>query len=71
MIVGFMIKCFYLKQNQMFLVILPLDMSGVTRMHDQINKYWKSKSKLYSEINNLNRESLMAILADMEYMGNT
>ena len=59
-----------LEQNQMWLFILPPDTSGVTQMHDQISnrlhdKYEKSKSELYSEMSNLNRESFMTILGDV------
>ena len=48
----------------------PPDTSGVTQMHDQINnrlheEYEKSKSELYSEMSNLNRESFMTILGDI------
>ena len=57
-------------QNQMWLFILPPNTSGATQMHDQINnqlhgEYEKSKSELYSETNNLNRESFMTILGEV------
>ena len=48
----------FLGENQMWLFILPPDTSGVTQMPDQMNnwlhnEYEKSKSELYSEMNNL------------------
>ena len=60
---------FFPRANQMWLFILPPDTSGVTQLHDQINnrlhdEYEKSKSELYSEMSNLNRESFMTILGD-------
>ena len=57
-------------QNQLWLFILPPNTSGATQMHDQINnqlhdEYEKSKSELYSEMSNLNRESFTTILGDV------
>ena len=61
----------FLEQNQMWLFILPPDTTGITQMHDQINnqlhdEYEKTKSELYSEMSNLNRESFITILGDVE-----
>ena len=60
----------FLGENQMWLFILPPDTTGVTQLCNQINnrlhdEYEKSKSELYSEMSNLNRESFMTILSDV------
>ena len=57
--------------DQMWLFLLPPDTTGITQMHDQINnqlhdEYEKTKSELYSEMSNLNRESFITILGDVE-----
>ena len=61
----------FLEQNQKWLFILSPDTTGITQMHDQINnqlhdQYEKTKSELYSEMSNLNRESFITILGDVE-----
>ena len=56
------------KQIQLFLT--PLDTTGVTQLLDQLNKnihqkYGKMKGSIFTDLNALNREAFMLILANI------
>ena len=57
-------------ENVLDQCILPSDTSGVTQKHDQINQllhsaYERTKSEMYSEYSDINKECFMNILAEL------